>query len=322
MKPPCILRGSLLATALFGLLVPVAWAQDITPPVVVTPIKDLTVAPNSAPTVLNLENLFALQGVQGKMVRMTTTVGKIDVELFTDAAPQTVANFLQYVSAGSYTDTIFHKVKRNASGTSTSLLGGAFSVTGGAVNFITTFGNVANEFSLPDTRGTIAMYKQHDSPDSASDQWFFNVTDNSAKFGSDNNGGYTVFGRIIGKGMERVDGISSLKTYDISSLVDIGAFKKTPLYNYDPSQPVAANNLVVATSIAELPLVSQGKGSPGALKITVLENTNPGVVSADVSGDTLILKYAAGQTGTSSITLQAKDQAKTKTPFTFNVTVQ
>ena len=322
MKSPSIFGGGLLAVALLGLAVAQVSAQDITPPVVATPIRDFTVAPNSAPTTIDLSTLFGLTGVKGQLVRMTTSVGKIDVELFSDVAPNTVANFLRYVSADSYTDTIFHKVKSNAAGTSTILLGGAFALEGASVDFITTFGNVDNEFSLPDTRGTLAMYKQHESPDSASDQWFFNVTDNSAKFGSDNNGGYTVFGRVIENGLQRVDTIAGLKTYDLSSLVGIGAFKKTPLYNYDPSETVAADNLVVATSVAVLPLISQNKGAAGALKITVASNTNPALVSADVSGSSLVLSYAAGQTGTAAITLQAKDQAKTKLPFTFNVTVQ
>ena len=322
MKSPFTLRGSLLVATLFSLAVCPVHAQDTTPPVVVTPIKDVTVGSNSAPTILSLDNVFGLDTVKGTMVRMTTNVGKIDVELYNAVAPNTVANFLQYVTAGSYTDAIFHKVKRNATGTNVIVLGGEFNILGDTVSFITTFGNVANEYSLPNTPGTIAMFKQPNSPDSASDQWFFNVTDNSAKYGSGNNGGYTVFGRVIGKGMDRVNNIAGLATYDIASAVGIGAFKKTPLYNYDPAQIVAANNLVVATSVAELPLLSQGQGTAGALKITVAENSNPNLVTANVAADKLLLSYAAGETGTASITLQAKDQAKTTTTTTFSVTVR
>ena len=321
MKFPSILRGGLLATAFLGLLGSRSQAQDITPPVVVNPIRDITVGANSAPTLLSLDDVFALQGVKGTMVRMTTNAGKIDVELFDDVAPNTVANFLRYVTTGSYTDTVFHKVKRNPSGTSVSLLGGEYALIGGSVNFITTFGNVDNEYSLPNTAGTIAMYKQSSSPDSAADQWFFNVTDNSKKFGSNNDGGYTVFGRVIGNGLTRVDAIAGLKTYDLTSLLG-KKFNDVPLYDYDPSQTVAANNLVVATSVAELPLVSSAAGTAGALKITVTENTNPAVITPEISGDKLILKYVAGMTGASTITLQAKDQAKTKTPLTFHVTVK
>ena len=319
MKSPFVLGG--LLTVVLLCFVSSGHAQDSTPPVVLAPVKNMTVAPNTAPVILSLENIFGLQGVVGPMVRMTTNVGKIDVELFQDVAPNTVANFLQYVTVDSYTDTIFHKVKGNASGTNVIVLGGQFAILNGTINFITTFGNVDNEYSLPNTPGTIAMFKQSSSPDSASDQFFFNVTDNSAKYGSDNNGGYTVFGRVIENGMERVDDIAGLKTYDLTSLLGT-KFKKTPLYNYDPSQSVAANNLVVATSIAELPLISQGGGAAGALKVTVTGNTDPTVASAQISGGQLIIKPVAGQIGTTSITLQAKDQAKTKTTVTFNVTVR
>ena len=235
--------------------------------------------------------------------------------------PNTVANFLKYVTTDSYTDAIFHKVKRNASGTSVSLLGGEYALIGGEVNFITTFGNVDNEYSLPNTAGTLAMYKQSASPDSASDQWFFNVTDNSKKFGSDNKGGYTVFGRVIGKGMAKIAAIAGLKTYDLSSILG-NKFADVPLYNYNPAQAPTEANLVLATTVAELPLVASAGGAAGALKITVAGNTNSTVVSAQITGDQLVLKPSAGAIGTAVITLQARDGAKTTVPLTFRFTVK
>ena len=321
MKPPFRLTGSLLAVALTCVFSH-GHAQDATPPVVLAPVKDMMVAPNTAPVTVSLENVFGLRGVVGPMVRVTTNAGKIDVELFKEAAPDTVANFLKYVDAGSYTDAVFQKVKRNASGTNVILLGGEFAITDGTVDFITTFGNVDNEYSLPNTPGTIAMFKQSSkSPDSAADQFYFNVTDNSAKFGPAINGGNTVFGRVIESGMARIAGIAGLKTYDLTSILG-SKFNKTPLYNYDPSQTVAANNLVVATSIAELPLISQGPGAAGALKVTVAGNTNPTIATAEISGSLLIVRPVAGKIGSTTVTLQAKDQAKTKLTTTFNVTVR
>ncbi len=321
MNFPSVLRGSVLA-ALLGGLAPAGFAQDLTPPAIVNPIADFTVSVDSAPTVISIKKTFGLTGVTGTLVRMTTNVGKIDLELFNGTAPNTVANFLDYVNSGSYTNTIFHRSTTEAGDGFGVIQGGGFTLNGNSVGSITTFGNVANEYDLPDTRGTIAMAKQADSPDSASDQWFINVSDNSDAFGSDNDGGFTVFGRVIERDLATVDAIDALKVYDLSSALSNNAFKTVPLFQYDESQNVAPSNLVVANSIAVLPLVSKGTGFPGAITVKVKGNSNPGLVTTHLNGRKLVLTYAIGQKGTAAITLQAKSAAKSKITHTFNVTVQ
>jgi hypothetical protein len=69
--------------------------------------------------------------------------------------------------------------------------------------------NVCNEPCIKNERGTIAMAKQGGNPNSASNQWFFNVNDSPAIDPAENNGGFTVFGRVL-EGMEVVDAIASL----------------------------------------------------------------------------------------------------------------
>ena len=321
MNFPSISPRGPLSVALLGLcLAPAVYAQDATPPVVVNPIADVTVAKNSAPTKLNFKNTFGLKGVTGTLVEMTTNLGDIDVELFDTVAPKTASNFLDYVDAGSYKDAIFHRSTTVATDGLAIIQAGETTLVGDSYSVITTFGNVDNEYSLPNTPGTIAMAKEANSPDSASDQFYFNISDNSKTLGKSNDGGFTVFGHAIEGTFQTVEAIGALKTYNLETVKY--DWSSIPLYSYDPSKSAAPDNLVVASSIAALPLVSKGAGYPGAIKVQVKSNTNPGLVDAVLQGHRLILIYVPNKTGTAEITLQAKDRQKTKVTQTFKVTVQ
>ena len=139
----------------------------------------------------------------GTIVRIDTNLGQIDVELFDDAAPLTVDNFINYAATGRFQNTIFHRAISN------------FIVQGGA--FTSDYAvrptdlPVKNEFNHTNIRGTIAMAKQPDNPDSATNQWFINLADNNDPnnpLSLDNqNGGFTVFGRVI-SGMSIADVIA------------------------------------------------------------------------------------------------------------------
>ena len=83
-----------------------------------------------------------------------TSLGDIEVELFDEEAPLTVANFLKYVNDGDYTGTFMHRSVRNF-----IIQGGAFTFPDGAVAVIPTDPPVANEPGISNLRGTIAMAK-------------------------------------------------------------------------------------------------------------------------------------------------------------------
>ena len=160
----------------------------------------------------------------GTYVRMQTVLGDIDVELFDNITPLTVANFLNYVDNADYDNSFIHR----------SLPG--FIIQGGGFNFISdTFDEVhrnppvVNEFNLSNKFGTIAMAKLGGEPDSATNQWFFNLVDNSANL-DEQNGGFTVFGRVIGDGMEVVGAIAALQVWD-GSLIH-WVFTDLPLIDY------------------------------------------------------------------------------------------
>ncbi|MCC6197650.1 MAG: peptidylprolyl isomerase [Burkholderiales bacterium] len=140
-------------------------------------------------------------------VELDTTAGVIKLELFPDAAPKTVANFLDYVKSGHYVGTQFHRVIDG------------FMIQGGG--FTTEFKEkptrppvpIESESSvkagLSNVPGTIAMARTSD-PNSATSQFFINVANNSRLNFSAPTAqgyGYTVFGKVI-DGMDVVNKIA------------------------------------------------------------------------------------------------------------------
>ncbi len=144
-------------------------------------------------------------------VDIDTSAGTIRVELFPDAAPKTVANFLQYVKDGFYAGTQFHRV---------------------IPGFMIQGGGYTDSYSQKPTRppvpieaessvkagysnvpGTLAMARTGD-PNSASSQFFINVADNKRldfRAPTPAGYGYTVFGKVV-SGMDVVDKIAKTPT--------------------------------------------------------------------------------------------------------------
>ena len=140
-------------------------------------------------------------------ITIQTSLGDITVELDSEKAPQTVENFLHYLSAGFYENTLFHRVIPN------------FMIQGGG--FDTDFNQkpapnrVENEADngLENAIGTIAMARTGD-PHSASSQFFINTADNAFlnyKSRSTQGWGYCVFGKVT-EGMDVIDTISAIST--------------------------------------------------------------------------------------------------------------
>ncbi|HEX8740570.1 MAG TPA: peptidylprolyl isomerase [Casimicrobiaceae bacterium] len=144
-------------------------------------------------------------------VELDTSAGVIKLELFPQAAPKTVENFLAYVKDGHYGGTQFHRVIKG------------FMIQGGGydANFwqkptrppIAIESQESAKAGLSNVRGTIAMARTAD-PNSATAQFFINVADNSRldfRSATPQGWGYTVFGKVIA-GMDVVDRIAHSKT--------------------------------------------------------------------------------------------------------------
>jgi cyclophilin family peptidyl-prolyl cis-trans isomerase len=142
------------------------------------------------------------------IVQFDTTAGTIRVELYPDAAPKTVANFLDYVKAKHYDGTQFHRVIAG------------FMVQGGGFTPdykekptkppVVNEAEMSSKAGLLNVPGTIAMARTS-IPDSATAQFFINVNDNSRlNFRSPDPAGigYTVFGKVVA-GMDVVNKIAT-----------------------------------------------------------------------------------------------------------------
>ncbi len=144
-------------------------------------------------------------------VDLDTTAGKIRIELYPDAAPKTVENFLAYVKAKQYDDTQFHRVIPG------------FMVQGGGFtadfqqrptrNPVQNEAEQSSKAGMLNTPGTVAMARTSD-PHSATAQFFINVADNkflNFRDASTQGYGYTVFGKVV-EGMDVVKKIAAMPT--------------------------------------------------------------------------------------------------------------
>ena len=158
-----------------------------------------------APALVALLLAFALPSYAQK-VRLTTSAGDIMLELDAEKAPKTVANFVQYVRAGHYDGTVFHRVIET------------FMIQGGGYTADLSEKPVRapialeSRSGLSNLRGTVAMARTG-VPDSATSQFFVNVVDNPFldQANSRDGHGYAVFGKVIA-GMDVVDKIRALPT--------------------------------------------------------------------------------------------------------------
>jgi len=156
-------------------------------------------------------------------VCMLTTQGEVVVELYPAQAPITVANFLKYVNAGLYDNTLYHRVVANF-----VIQGGGYTTS---MTAITTYPPITLESNngLSNVRGTLAMARTSVA-DSATSQFFINTVDNSAcldyhQFQCDISGtGYAVFGKVIA-GLDVVDRIQAVA-------VDANSAPTTPVVTY------------------------------------------------------------------------------------------
>ncbi|CAN1511971.1 MAG: peptidylprolyl isomerase [Sulfuritalea sp.] len=145
-----------------------------------------------------------------------TNRGDFIVELYPEKAPKTVANFMKYVDAGFYKETIFHRVINRF-----MIQGGGFSAD---MSEKETLAPIINEAAngLLNEPGTIAMARTSD-PNSATAQFFINLENNvPLNFqGSDPDLiGYCVFGRVL-KGMDVVREIGASPTKNVGPYADV-----------------------------------------------------------------------------------------------------
>lgn len=181
------------------------------------------------------------------VVRFETVLGDIDVRLFDTATPASVTNFLNYVDDGDFDDSFIHRAPPNF-----VLQGGGFRWLEGDNGYssVPTDAPVVNEPGLSNLRGTLAYAKRGGDPNSATGGWFFNLTDSNANESpgpqlDTQNGGFTVFGRIIGDGLDVIDDLAAQQVVNAGS-----PFDSLPLLDtFEPPQ-IFRSDLVFVNTVS------------------------------------------------------------------------
>jgi len=153
---------------------------------------------------------------KSERVQFVTNAGKFTVEVYPDAAPKTVANFLGYVKSGFYNGTIFHRV-----------INGFMVQAGGFDRDMKEKPTQApipleSRNGLKNKAGTVAMARTSD-PNSAAAQFFVNVVDNpNLDYPQPDGNGYAVFGKVV-EGMDTIDKIKTTPTTAYGAMRNVPA---------------------------------------------------------------------------------------------------
>ncbi len=204
------LLSIILLAALFlagGLSVVTAQTNPADLPTSTGAIPDSNFAANQPPAAIDLRNYFAVTGITGQVVQFTVTgVGTFNAEMNSALAPNTVTNFLAYVNANSFANSIVHRSDKPLG----VIQGGGY-LNNLNLSAIPTNAPITleNSDTLVNARGTIAMARSS-NPNSATSEWFINTADNSVNLPPASSGGYAVFGRVTGSGMSVVDAVGAL----------------------------------------------------------------------------------------------------------------
>ncbi len=248
-------------------------------------------------------------------VRMVTSKGNLDVILHQSLTPATVANFLGYATRGDYTDVLFHRAP-----TGFVIQGGGYKSYASPDVFeaVTAQPPVLNEPGISNVAGTIAMAKVADNPDSATSEFFFSLGDNAANL-DNQNGGFTVFGRVSASSLS---GTLTTLAYVPVANYDVKlrsggvtpssanfAFSDMPIDQTPPPPAVDQTKLIKILSVDSLPVLSYAVTSP----------PNPSFATASINGSNLEITGVAP--GTTSLSVTATDLDGNSIPQTIQVTV-
>ena len=176
----------------------------------------------------------------GTLVEFQTSLGNVRVRLYDTKTPVTVENFRKYVNLNAWDNTFVHRVP-----TDFVAQGGGFKwdVPSNSAQPIVQLPQIVNEPGISNVRGTIAMAKLGTGPNTATNQWFFSLGDNSGNL-DNQNGGFTVFGGVVDNGMSVLDAIDALTKFDLDQPANPSTNDSNDLLEEVPLRATPAAGLV------------------------------------------------------------------------------
>ena len=161
-----------------------------------------------------------------------------------------------------------------------------------------------NEPGNSNLRGTIAMAKLGGDPNSATNQFFFNLKDTNSPNLDDQNGGFTVFGKVLSIGMDVVDMISEIPFYNASNYYNNGALANLPLWNADDDGILKPDDFV---SFEDVYVVPQEDWIGELIKFTGFSSDTTKLDVVFESGD-LVLTPVDGARGSVTVTVTGQSR--------------
>ena len=212
--------------------------QRLAPILLATALVGAGVATAGLPPIENVPSCTAdLPDPDPDWIVFGTPLGDIVIETYSDVAPETVANFHAYIdgtAGGGFDDTIVHRIVPGF-----VIQMGGYRMEDRRFVRIERDEEVRNELCVSNTKGTLAMAKAENQPNSATSEWFINLGDNSQNL-DNQNGGFTVFGKILGDGLQfaqRIAALEDLTPQDLIPPYTVGAqFEQWQIFFGTPLQ--------------------------------------------------------------------------------------
>lgn len=220
---------------------------------------------------------------QAGIVRFDFNVGSVIVRTYEGASPNSVQNFLNYVNTDRYDGTFIHRSPRNF-----VVQGGGFALNGSIFDAagIVTDTPIADEFAISNRRGTLAFAKNSLG---ATSQWFFNVGNNTGLDSQD----FTVFGRVLGGGMNLIDAINQAGLANFSQAENVPGedFDEIPVIDLSVvnlKNDINASDAILLLDVAVLDLPAgdyNGDATVDARDYTIWRDTRGSTTFAEADGN-------------------------------------
>ena len=269
----------------------------------------------------DLSEIFTLDGLgDGTLVRFISNQGVFHIELLEEEAPITTENFLNYVNSGRYNNSIIHRSVSNNPNFPDNfdfvIQGGGFSLEAGdeAPQPIETDPPIVNEFNPENSnlRGTLSMAKLGGDPDSATSQFFVNLDDNSDIL-DDQNGGFTVFARVLGQGMTVIDEWADIAAWNASSAFG-GAFEEIPLPDFDNTSALTLDNFIIFLDVRVIERIGT-EDDPGLLEVELQSVSEDTLADFTLEESILTVTTNPGAIGEVDATFRVNETAFSESNF-------